>query len=459
MPGFRVEQVRRRVTPAIVALGLLTAACGSWQRVGSQPHPQSANTLPQLFDAGAIYRAMGFLVAGAPLPFVASLHYFAGTTPDSTPGVFAMSLANHVLSFRRADSGFVAVYHVELTFRADSSVVFRRAGDETVRVRSFQETLRVDESIVFQEFFTVRPGIYAVSVVVRDRNGPAYAESQIQDTVRRFEAPGLGGPIPTYQGAGRTRLDALPDIVVNPRAALPYGADSLRFYVEGYGFPQGTRLAARVLDADSIELWHDTLALSGRPVASARFVINPGDLPVGRGEFEVQVLGAMARAAAPFLVTFSEVWAITNFEQMVDLLRYFERQDLVAKLKAAAPDQRAAAWREFYRGSDPVPITPENEALEEYFHRIEIANLRFQEPGLPGWQTDRAEVFIGLGEPDAITDATNQVGTGVRFMQWEYTNLRLTLVFQDDAGFGQYRLTPLSRSGFQRVLARVRRER
>jgi GWxTD domain-containing protein len=362
------------------------------------------------------------------------------------------------LSFRRADTGFVAVYHVELTFRADSDVALRRAGDETVRVRSFQETLRVDESIVYQLFFRVRPGVYAVSVVVRDRNGPAYAQSEIRDTVRRFGTPALGGPIPTYQGAGRTRLDALPEIVVNPRATLPYGADSLRFYVEGYGLPVGTPLAARVIDPEGVELWHDTLALSGGPLPRTLFVISPGDLPVGRGQFEVHVLGAAARAAASFLVTFSEHWAITNFEQMVDLLRYFARQDLVAKLKAAPHDQRAAAWREFYRGSDPVPITPENEALQEYFRRVEIANLRFQEPGIPSWQTERGEVFIGLGEPDEIADLTNQVMSGVRLIQWGYTSLRLTLVFQDETGFGQYRLTPLSRADFQRVLARVRRE-
>ena len=457
MPGFRVEQVRRRVTRTLVAAALLMA-CGPWQRVGVQPSPQAVPTLSQFFDASAIYKAMGFVVGGAPLPFVASLHFFAGTTPDSTSGVFAMSLANHALSFRRADSGFVAVYYVELALRADSSVVLRRAGDETVRVRTFQETLRVDESILFQEFFTVRPGIYTVSVVVRDRNGPAYAEAQICDTVRRFEAPGLGGPVPTYQGAGRTRLDALPDVVVNPRATLPYGADSLRLYVEGYGLPRGTRLAARVLDPDSVVLWNGTTTLGGGPLATAVFVINPGDLPVGRAEFEVRALGATARAAAPFLVTFSEQWAIANFDQMVDLLRYFVRQDLVAKLKAAPHDQRAAAWRDFYRASDPVPITPENEALDEYFRRVEIATLRFQEPGIPGWKTERGEVFIALGDPDEITDATNEVANGVRFIQWGYISLRLTLVFQDETGFGEFRLTPLSRSEYQRVLARVHRE-
>src|SRR6185295_6025529 len=104
-------------------------------------------------------------------------------------------------------------------------------GEQTVRVRTFQETLRVDESIVYQQFFTVPPGIYTVSVVVRDRNVPAYAEAEVRDTVRRVEAPALAAPIPTYQGAGRTRLDTMPDLVANPRATLPYGAEPLRFYV------------------------------------------------------------------------------------------------------------------------------------------------------------------------------------------------------------------------------------
>ena len=447
--------MRQGVARTLVAAALVTA-CGQWQRVGVGAPSQAVPALSQIFDASAIYRSMGFVVGGAPLPFVASLHFFAGISPDSTAGVFAMSLANHALSFRRADSGFVAVYHVELTLRADSSVVFRKAGDETVRVRSFQETLRVDESIVFQQFFTVPPGIYGVSVVVRDRNGPAYSESQIRDTVRRFQAPALAGPIPTYQGAGRTRLEILPDLVANPRATLPYGAEPLRFYVEGYRLPPGTQLAARVVDLDSTVLWNGTMTLGGGPVASAVFVINPRDLPVGRAAFEVRAPGVADRVATPFLVTFSEQWAIANFEQMVDLLRYFERQDLVAKLKSATHDQRAAAWREFYRASDPVPITPENEALDAYFRRVEIVTVRFQEPGIPGWKTERGEVYVALGEPDEIVDATSQAN-GIRLIQWRYTNLRLTLVFQDETGFGEFRLTPLSRSEFQRVVARVRR--
>jgi len=157
-------------------------------------------------------------------------------------------------------------------------------------------------------------------------------------------------------------------------------------------------------------------------------------------------------------VSFSEQWAITNYDQMISLLRYFDRQDWVDKLRQATPDQRPEVWRDFYKATDPVPATPENEALEAYFRRIQFANQRFRESGDPGWLTDRGEVYICLGEPDDVFDfSTDASRAGVRGVRWTYNSLRLTLFFQDQTGFGRFRMTPLSRAEFQRVLAQVRR--
>ncbi len=451
----------RRGAALILLLVGLTGGCAQWQRAGTQPHSRPETTVPQLFDALSIYRAMGFIVGTPPLAFVASIRFLAGATPESTMAVFAMSLANRALSFRHSGDGFVAEYHVELAFGSDTATARQVTRDEAVRVHGFQETLRADESIIFQQFVALRPGIYAVSLVVRDRNSPAYVRQEVVDTVPRFQRPALGTPVPIYQGAGRTELGALPQIVVNPRAALPYASDSLRFYVEGYGMPAGTRLAARVVDPDSVQLWRDTTVLTGdRALASARLLIGPGALPIGRAELEVTAVGTAATVRAPLLVSLSDQWAITNVGEMANLLRYFPRQDLVSKLRSAPPDERATRWRELYKATDPVPLTPENEALDEYFSRLAIANLRFQEPGMPGWLTDRGEVFITLGEPDEVLDIgtdARPTPTGTRAVRWDYANLRLTLYFQDETAFGQYRLTPASRAEYQRALAQVRR--
>ncbi len=442
---------------AFLAAGV--AACSPAQRPASEPRPEPGAVVSTLFDAGSVYGAMGLLVAGPPLPFVATLGYVADATTDSTLAVFGLSLANHALSFQRDGSAFIAHYHVEVAFRADTGFVRQFASDEAVRVRTFQETLRGDESVIYQQFIGVPPGVYQVQVTVRDQSGPAASHRERTDTVPRFAGQGMSGPLAVYQGAGRTRASDVPKLLVNPRATVSYGADTLRFYVEVYGERPGARLVARALDQGGHEIWHDTVALAGtEALTSALAQLRPGVLPVGAGRFEIGRAGAAATRSVPFLVSFSDQWAITNYDQMISLLRYFERQDWVDKLRHATPEQRPAVWQEFYKATDPVEGTPENEALEGYFRHIQIANQRFREAGEPGWLTDRGEVFITLGEPDDVFDFTADVSrAGVRGVRWTYNALRLTLFFQDNTGFGRFRLTPLSRAEYQRAVAQRRR--
>ena len=437
--------------------------CGSWQRVGRPDSPGPGTTLPRLFDASSVYRSMGFLVGGSALPFVASVRYLAGPVPDSTLALFALSITNHALSFQRRGNEFVAEYRVEASFRTDSGVVPVRqiARDEQVRVRSFQETLRTDESIIFQQFVSLPPGIYRVSVLVRDRNGPAFGRADRPDTAPRFAGRGITRPIGIYTSEGRTQASALPALLANPRNTLPYGADTVRFYVEGYGHAAGARLVARVLDAGDRELWRDTVPLTGGPgLARAIVAVAPGKLPVGQAEIETTPAAGGDTTRAPFLVSFSNQWVITNFEEMLSLLRYFERGEWVDSLKRVPAEQRSDVWRAFWKATDPVTITPENEALDDYFRRIQQANIRYQDEGQPGWLTDRGEVFITLGEPDEVLDLSSGMDrSGVRAIRWTYTDSRLVLYFQDQTGFGRFRLTPTSRAEYQRVLARVRRSR
>jgi GWxTD domain-containing protein len=436
------------------------AACGGTQRPVSDPRPEPGAVVSTLFDAGSVYGAMGLLVAGPPLPFVATLDYVADATPDSTLAVFGLSLSNHVLTFQRDGNVFTAHYHVEIIFRADTGAVRQFASDETVRVQSFQETQRGDESVIYQQFIGVPPGIYKVMVTVRDRSGPAASHQDRTDTVPRFAGQGTSAPLAVYRGTGRARASDVPKLLVNPRATVAYGADTLRFYLEAYGERPGARWLARALDLGGHEIWHDTVALAGtQELSSGVAQLAPGVLPVGAGRFEIGRVGSAATHTAPFLVSFSDQWAITNYDQMISLLRYFERQDWVDKLRHAIPDQRPAVWQQFYKATDPVELTPENEALDGYFRRVQIANQRFREAGEPGWLTDRGEVFITLGEPDDVFDFTSDVSrSGIRGVRWTYREQRLTLFFQDNTGFGRFRLTPLSRAEFQRIVAQRRRQ-
>ncbi|MGH7529893.1 MAG: GWxTD domain-containing protein [Gemmatimonadales bacterium] len=435
------------------------AACASGARGGARGG--YAGTA-RLFDASSVYRGMGFLVGGTGLPFVAAVRYLAGPGPDSTLALFSLSLTNHSITFQRAGSEFVAEYHVEASFRAESGSVVpvRQIGrDAEVRVRSFQETMRTDESVIFQQFVTLPPGAYRVQVAVRDRNGPAFARAERLDTVPRFATSGSTRPIAIYSGSGRDARAALPELLANPRATLSYGADSVFFYIEAYGQPPNAHLLARVVDERDRELWRDTVPLAGSPqLAAGRVAVAPATLPVGRAELETTPLAGGDTARAGFLVSFSTQWVITSYEELTSLLRYFARQEWIDSLRQAAPEARPDVWKAFWRETDPTPITPENEALDGYFRLVQQANVRFQDEGEPGWLTDRGEVFITLGEPDEEVDLSTGLNrAGFRALRWAYREYRLILIFHDQSGFGRFRLTPISRSEYLRVLARVRR--
>jgi GWxTD domain-containing protein len=442
---------------------LLTAtlcACGPLQPSGTpQVAPQRGTSVPRLFDASSVYRAMGALVGGGGLPFIGSVRYLAGPTRDSTLALVSVSLTNQTLTFQRRGAEFVAEYHVEASFRTESTSVAPVklvASDEQIRVRNFQETLRTDESVIFQRFLTVPPGAYYVTAMVRDRNGPAYARAERADTAPAFSGVGMSKPIAVYTADGRSQRGDFPKLVANPRATLPYGPDSMRFYVERYGAAPGA-MTARIVDAANRELWRDTVRLRGdTAVASATIVVVPANLPVGQADLQViSTNGDTTRSR--FLVSFSSQWVITNFDEMMSLLRYFDRQDWVDSLRRSTPERRPEVWREFWKATDPAPLTPENEAIDDYFRRVQQANIRFQDEGEPGWLTERGEVFITLGEPDEMADLSNTVErTGMRVLRWTYSEQRLVLFFQDQTGFSQYRLTPSSRADYQRALAHLR---
>ena len=147
---------------------------------------------------------------------------------------------------------------------------------------------------------------------------------------------------------------------------------------------------------------------------------------------------------------------LTNYEEMINLLRFFGHGEWVDSLQRAPESQRANVWREFWEATDPNQATPENEALDAYFARVQAANSIFRNEGIPGWRTERGEVYITLGPPDEVFD--NRSEAEGRYISWSFTALRLDLFFEDLAGFGRFRLIPQSRADYSRTLARVRRQ-
>lgn len=402
---------------------------------------------------------MGLLAEGGETPFVGSVSFLGGKTPDSTLFLLTVSVPTKALTFVRENDRYRASYSATLALTRTNETARRYETHQIVRVTSFKETTRSDESVLYQQAVRVRPGTYDLSFSFRDDAGSKGSSIDATVNVPRIASGSLSSPIPVYEVTPRNSLDSLPRIAPTPRATSTLGQDSLlAVYVEGYG--SGTVLPVRLSvygENASSAVWSDTVSLSRRGAIFSDVVNIPiARLGVGALTLAVTSMTGADTTKAPIFVTFGEDLPVATFTEMVTYLRYFGEPSRLQALRDAPPDARASAWAAFLRETDPDPATPVNEGLRDYFGRIAQANARFREEGSVGWLTDRGRVFVALGSPDQfyepnVTDM-NQRG---RAQIWDYRRYRLQIVFVDQTGFGRWRMTVTSEAEFE---ALVRRE-
>ncbi len=451
-----------RLKPALLlTFGVMVLACGQWRRVGTEDVADPGEFVPRVFEPTEAYRGMNLLAAEGPIPFVGGIRFLAGPTPDSTLGLFGLSFADTRLTYGQVGNVFEARYQVQLTFTREAEVVLHSTQEHTVRLSTYAETRRGEGTQVYQQFVRIPPGSMSLEVTVRDERAGTVSQAEMPITVPAYGTePELSALVPVHQAAVRVDRTALPEMVLNPRAAAPYGMEMLRIYLEAYGLPEGERVIFRAVPREDprAEPWRDSVAVSaGSDLTGFVLTVETATLPLGELDVEAFIPGTGDTVRTAVLVTFSEQWAIAHFEETLSLLRYFGAEGAIREMRQAAPDDRLRLWREFWTATDPDPMTPGHEGLDLYFQRVREANARFRERDTPGWLTDRGEVFVTIGAPDEIWDSSSDLEGVGRYIRWTYISARTALTFVDETGFGQFRLTSLSRSEFMRVVNRMRR--
>jgi GWxTD domain-containing protein len=438
---------------------LVFAACSSATSRGNpQPNPQvlpPAGSAPA--DVSDIYRQMGLLAVPAPLAFVGRISSFASLSPDTTFVLVSISIPNRGLTFTREGEKYRAPYELKLALSRDGIEAANVSVMEIVRVGSFRETSRTDESVIFQHYLRVSPGVYTLSVSVRDVGGSRTATQNDTATVPRLTAGHLSTPTLVYEATGRSGLDSVPRLLASPRSSAVFGRDStVAFYVEGYG--QGNRLPVRfvVRNNSGVQIWRDSLALA-RNGTLFNGIVNVPISAVGVGIAHVTFAPAGSATTdtvgAPLFVSFGEDIPLMSFEDMLGYLRFFGTPSRLNALKNAPVEKRATVWADFLRATDPIPETPVNEDMQAYFGRIQEANAQFKADRNPGWLSDRGMVFVALGEPDQIYErnvnemlSPTQTSSYARLQIWDYRQYNSQLVFYEDTG--RWRLTRGSETEF-----------
>ncbi|MCD6097311.1 GWxTD domain-containing protein [bacterium] len=103
---------------------------------------------------------------------------------------------------------------------------------------------------------------------------------------------------------------------------------------------------------------------------------------------------------------------------------------------AKTDEEKLSIWENFWKRRDPSPGTAENEAKDEYYRRIRWANEHLSGL-LPGWTSDRGQIYILYGEPDEIEVHPFELNSKP-YEIWYYYQLDKEFIFVDKTGFGDY---------------------
>ncbi len=93
----------------------------------------------------------------------------------------------------------------------------------------------------------------------------------------------------------------------------------------------------------------------------------------------------------------------------------------------------------FWEIRDPNPYTSENEFKEAMEERFDHVRDHFKEGPLPGWRSDRGQMYILLGPPSSKEERRRGPMEG-GIIYWYYESSDLFVVFIDRRGLGTYRI-------------------
>lgn len=458
-----------RVFRSCLVIVLIAGCSGPQTKAGDPggaPVPVVSGTSVQPRDPSVIYNQMGLIATSAPLAYVGKIAYFAAGSPDTTLVLASVSISNRMLSFVRDGDTYRAPYEVRLKMSQGVNEIRSVDVLEIVRVATFKEVNRTDESVIFQNYFRVPPGDYTISFLVRDAASNRSSTQEGAITVPRLRPGHLSTPVIVYEASQRSVLDSVPKLLASPRSSAVFGQDSaVTVYIEAYGQQSRLPISFLVQNDRGAVTWRDTAVLERKGALLSRAISIP-ITRVGIGIANVTFIRADASdtVRTPIFVSFGNDIPLLSYEDLINQLRYYVSPERLKALRDTPVDQRGTAWAAFLRASDPVPATPEHEGLQTYFGRLQQAALRFRDDGggRTGFLSDRARVYVVLGEPDQLYEQNtngqitrNSVSQRGRLQYWDFGQYRLRLVFYDDTGTGRWRLTPISETDFANVNARL----
>jgi GWxTD domain-containing protein len=131
--------------------------------------------------------------------------------------------------------------------------------------------------------------------------------------------------------------------------------------------------------------------------------------------------------------------SLNNLDYAVELMRYVAKEKVIEELLDS--EDLSANFLEWWKDKDPTRYTPFNEAIQQYYSRVDYAFFSFKTISeSDGALTDRGKVFILKAFPTKVEEAFENNET---LIKWKYQNIKKEYVFEL-INAGNYRLVEIN---------------
>ena len=367
-----------------------------------------------------------------------------------------IAIPYRALDFSRGSSGFSARYRVRLLLKGEEGTIYDTSWTRSVETTDYDRTTGgVQAFEFFQQRVPVMPGEYSARLEVLDygtnfTSNASRSVSVIDFSVYRFALSGLMLVSKIRETDGGHTISPL----LTTNVSLLKDGYFVFFETYNYTGEEDFDFTAiyRLEDDGEVD-WRETWEKKVPEGRSQQWLRLPVD-GFNRGEYIVEVLATKrgdttdTLAAAKRVVSFrgtAEGMPLSEGEltEKIKRLRYVATQSEIDFIEDGGTfAEKRRRYADFWSERDPTPGTPANESMIEYFRRIDYANKNYRSYA-EGWLTDMGRIYIVYGPPDRI-ERDPFASDGKPRETWEYYSRRLSLLFVDQTGFGDFRLqTPV----------------
>jgi len=170
----------------------------------------------------------------------------------------------------------------------------------------------------------------------------------------------------------------------------------------------------------------------------SEFEVRPARAPLAFLTDTSPSAGSAAGSEAEELAYYADLSPaqIDSVIEVTSLLFTSAQKRLVETL---SPEGKVRFLNRFWDSVDSTPETAEIEEKMAFEQRLAYVNTKFGSMQLPGWKTDRGQIWLLFGEPTERVDRPVEATVGP-YEIWNYSSQGETFAFGDFSRDGRYRL-------------------